>query len=140
MKTSSAYPPNYKEITTAFNIKGRRGIIFTYGDTIYNPSKIDITPDLLAHEEVHQRQQGKDPASWWVQYLNDPQFRYEQELAAYRAQYQYAQNFYGRQQRRVILSHVIKALSGPMYGNLVTPAQAKDAITKNQPPEYTKPC
>lgn len=132
MKISNTFPPNYEEIVAAFNIKGRAGIIFTYGNTIYNPSKITIPPDLIAHEEIHAIQQvsnGLTPELWWASYIEDPKFRYEQELEAYQAQYDFAVAHYGRDQRRKLLDHISKALAGPMYGSLVSPAQAKAAIT-----------
>lgn len=130
MKIANTFPPNYAKIASTFKIKGRAGIIFTWGDTIYNPSKIDIPPDLIAHEQVHEQQQRQigGPKVWWEKYLEDPQFRFEQELAAYRAQYAYARAIYGRDQRRKLLDHVSRALAGPMYGNLVSPAQAKQMI------------
>lgn len=131
MKIVSAYPPNYEEIAATFKIKGRAGIIFTYGDTIYNPSHVDVPPDLVAHESVHMNQQtlyGMTPEKWWEQYLTDSDFRYKQELEAYRAQYQFAKAHYGRTQRRAVLAHISKALAGPMYGNLISTRQAESAI------------
>jgi hypothetical protein len=126
------YPPNYEEIAAAFRIRARHGIIFTYGSTIYNPDRVVITPDLYAHEGVHERQQMAvgGPDAWWRRYIYEDGFRYQQELEAYRAQYRFAQENYGRDQRRALLRHISKALAGPMYGNLVSPAQAKIAITK----------
>lgn len=131
MKISNTYPPNYEKITAVLNIKGIRGIIFTYGDTIYNPSKIDIPPDLMVHEEVHMRQQKNDPDKWWNQYLSDPDFRFKQELEAYRAQYKFAKEFYGRKQLRSLLDHIANTLSGPIYGNLGSPRETLWAITQD---------
>lgn len=136
-----AYPPNYEQLTKAFRITGRPGIIFSWGSTIYNPSNVDISPDLFAHEAVHERQQRDiwaeaanqtmDQAvrTWWRRYIDDPGFRFDQELEAYRAQWEFAQAAYNRDHRRKLLKHISNALSGPMYGNLVTPAEAKRRIT-----------
>jgi len=131
VKVSFAYPPNFAEIKAAFRIAGRSGIIFTYGDTIFNPSRVEIPPDLHAHEAVHERQQRQHtPAKWWDRYIHDQGFRYTQELEAYRAQYRFAEANYGRDQRRSLLKHISKTLAGPMYGNMVTPTAARAAITK----------
>jgi len=130
---SKAYPPNYEEICAAFDIKGRPGIVFTWGGTLFNPSGVDIPPDLWAHEAVHETQQYRPsivgPAEWWRRYIAESEFRLDQELEAYRAQYRFAQESYGRDQRRRLLKHVSQALAGPMYGHLMSASEAKRAIT-----------
>jgi len=129
MKIVNSYPPNYELINNCFRLQGRSGVIFTYGDTIYNPSGIEIAPDLIIHEETHQRQQaalGVD--NWWELYLNNREFRLEQEIEAYRNQYAFAKSHYGRDQRRKLLDHIAKTLAGPLYGNLMSPKQAKEII------------
>jgi len=137
------YPPNYDDIVAAFDIKGRHGIVFTYGNVLHNPSRVHVSPDLYAHEETHVRQQaafqGENPGGealpcgargWWERYIADAAFRLDQEVEAYRAQWAYAKdNMYGRKARRELLAHITKALSGPMYGRIVTAAQAKELIS-----------
>jgi len=127
-----AFPPNYEAICAKFDIRGRPGIIFTYGGTIYNPDGTDVSPDLHAHEEVHERQQRQlvgGPDAWWDLYIGSAEFRYSQELEAYRVQYGFAVQHYGRDQRRRVLRHISRALAGPMYGNLMSPDAARRAIT-----------
>jgi hypothetical protein len=130
------YPPNYDAIVAAIpTVKGRHGVIFTYGDTIYNPSRIVVSPDLYAHEAVHTVQQMRDgmtPEKWWDRYLADITFRYEQEVEAYRAQYQYAVDHYGRDERRQLLKHIEKTLAGPLYGRLTSPQRVR-AMMKGEP-------
>lgn len=61
--------------------------IFTYGHNIY-AQKI-IPNHTIAHEMCHVKQQikvGKD--IWWQNYFKDRRFRMEQEVEAFRAQYQ----------------------------------------------------
>ena len=72
MKILEQYPPNYEEIKKAFDLTKSRPI-FTYGDTVYNPYKASISPDLMVHEEVHNIQQsgyvgGSD--AWWNTYIS----------------------------------------------------------------------
>ena len=69
---SNEYPPNYEEIKKAFNLV--KGVVFTYGNTIYNPDNIKINKLLLEHEKVHIRQQGTNPEEWWKRYLIDKDF------------------------------------------------------------------
>lgn len=132
MRISTAYPPNFGDVRRAFDIAGRPGVVFTYGDTIYNPSRVDISPDLHAHEETHYIQQtspGMSPELWWERYIDDSEFRFAQELEAYRVQYQFALDYYGRKQRRSLLDHISAALAGPMYGGLVPLNEARRLIT-----------
>src|SRR3990167_5904365 len=87
MKQINDYPPNIEQIRAAFPL--HKGIVFTYGDTIYNPDGGFIDQHLEAHEATHALQQaliGVD--RWWDRYIRDPVFRFRQELEAYRAQYQ----------------------------------------------------
>lgn len=125
MNVETSYPPNYSEILKHFDIKDRKTIVFTFGDTLHNPGGGNISPDLMAHEETHQRQQGKSPEDWWEKYLADPDFRLAQELAAYRVQYR---AIVGRPQKRAVLQKISKDLSGPMYGNIISRDQAKQLI------------
>ncbi len=90
MKQSLKYPPNYEIISLAFPAIEKHTPIFCYGDTIFNPFRVSITPDLEFHESIHMRQQGSDPDSWWNRYCIDKDFRYEQELEAYSNQYAFA--------------------------------------------------
>jgi hypothetical protein len=130
VKVVASRPPNYDEVAAAFGLKGRHGVIFAYGDTIYNPSGIFVTPDLVAHETVHSGQQAREggPEAWWRRYIDDPAFRLEQEVEAYRAQYRFAAENYGRKQRRDLLAHICRTLAGPLYGRVMTPGQARAAV------------
>lgn len=113
MKVITAFPPNYRRINAAFNVRGR-GVIFCYGDVIYNPGRINVTPALLAHEAVHSGQQGADPATWWDRYIADPQFRLAQEIPAHAAEYRVAPH---------LLQEIAGRLSSRLYGGLI----ARDA-------------
>ncbi len=123
------YPPNYKAIAKAFKIKDKKGVVFTYGDELFVPS--GGTPDkyLLRHEETHQRQQNAMGVEvWWELYLKDPEFRYNQELEAYRNQYK-SMGDLPIEARMSYLEHISTDLAGPIYGNLMTVAEARAVIT-----------
>ena len=78
MKIIRDYPPNIEAIRAEFELNPR--VVFTYGETIYNPGGGKITDDLMVHEETHAKQQGDDPGAWWDRYLVDVDFRLNQEV------------------------------------------------------------
>ena len=130
MKLEYKYPPNYDLLCKHFPIKGKRGVVFTYGDTLYVPDKGEITEDLYAHEETHTKQQSEiGIEEWWEKYIENVEFRLSQEVEAYRNQYQYAIENYNRPQRRRLLQHISRDLASPMYGSLVSKEEAKSLIT-----------
>lgn len=123
------YPPNYKAITKTFKIEGRNTIVFTYGDTLYIPSGNRPDKPLMRHEETHARQQlAMGIESWWARYLADSDFRFMQELEAYRNQYRSMAEL-PFENRIGYLNHIATDLAGPMYGDLMTVEEAKTAIT-----------
>lgn len=92
MKVIQALPPNIKKIYARFPHVRGAPVVFAYGDTIYNPGRDAVSDDVMAHEKVHQRQQAEHPGGvegWWDQYLEDSDFRLDQELEAYGAQLRY---------------------------------------------------
>ena len=143
MKILNTFPPNYDLIQIALDPEPHA--IFCYGDTIYNPSGREITPDVEFHEEIHMRQQGNDINGWYTQYLQDPQFRLEQELEAYGEQYKYAKeridamDELATEQGKKLqvgknklltwgLESMALALAGVSYGNLISFGEAKSKI------------
>lgn len=128
MKISISNPPNIEEIQKAFNLTGR-DIIFTYGDTIYNPGGGYVDPPLETHEGTHSRQQGGDPQEWWGRYLVDVDLRLSQEVEAYKAQYKHYKNTgHTKKQCSSFLDTLAKSLSGPIYGNCVNFKTARKLI------------
>lgn len=127
MRIVRGYPPNIDEIRA--RLKPRPRTIFAYGDVIYAPGGGVLPPDLLAHEHVHSDQQARigGPEKWWRRYLDDPSFRLEQEVEAYRAQYA-AASVLPRAERRRLLSLICRDLASPMYGRIVTSDRARVLI------------
>lgn len=130
MKIVKEYPPNYETICKAIPaVRKRKTIVFTYGDTIYVPSGVKLSADIIAHEEVHERQQlkmGKD--NWWKIYLENPHFRADQELEAYRRQALIIKETMNRATRRKALKAIAGDFSGEMYGKIVTKEEALNLI------------
>lgn len=133
MKIKEELPPNYLDIVKVFPNLEETKPIFCYGDTIYNPWKRNVTPDLEIHEEVHFKQQGTAPDLWWDKYLSDEQFRLNQETEAYGEQYKFAQKLVdeirgGSKMKKWALESMAKALSGETYGSLLTYHEAEAKI------------
>jgi len=115
-------PPVWDSVCTAFKINPIA--FFTYGDTIYNPSNLNLPIEIIAHEKVHMEQQNhneKDAALWWGKYLRDPQFRVDQEAKAYGKQYAViCSGLKDRNERCRYLTLLARSLSGPLYDNAVS--------------------
>lgn len=123
MKQLYLFPPNYAAINRAFNVRGK-GVIFTFGSVIYNPSRIEIPPALYAHEAVHSTRQRPSPESWWTRYIADPEFRLAEEIPAHRAEWR----FHGGAGEWRALEQIARRLASPLYGNLVTVDKAMSLI------------
>lgn len=92
----------------------------TFGKTIWTPG--GITADLIIHEQVHISQQKNCIRAvwWWIKYLRDPEFRYLQEVPAYRAQYQFiAGGTKDRNLKFKIRCDIAKIMASEQYGKMV---------------------
>lgn len=131
MKVSEEVPPNYQELLVAFPSIVRERPIFCYGDTIYNPFKKNIPADLVFHEAVHSKQQGNTPEIWWMRYIQDEQFRLEQEFEAYGEQYAFIARHIGNNRiKKQYLESMSTALSGEVYGRLLSYGEAESKIKR----------
>lgn len=100
-------------------------VVYAYRDTIYAPGlhwKHELPPDLVVHECVHLEQQASIGADeWWVRYVDDPMFRLQQEVEAYRAQ---IASHSDRPSRRECKRRVARDLASGLYGRLVSGDEA----------------
>jgi hypothetical protein len=120
-----AFPPNIAQIVDVLPAAKQPGIIFCYGQKIYNPSKVELTRPILVHEGVHAERQ-TDPEAWWGRYLTDPEFRFNEELPAHIAEAKaFGEDNPDRWKRRAYISLVAKKLSSPVYGNVVSFEKAR---------------
>jgi hypothetical protein len=130
-----ARPPNFEQILAAFPDADKPGVIFAYGKDIYNPSGGLIPPALLAHEQVHQtRQQGiklglAGEDAWWRRYIDDTEFRYNEELLAHVAEYkaQLRETSSDRNYRAKLLQSTAQRLIAPLY-NYAPPRTLSTAL------------
>lgn len=123
MKIVQDKPPNFPALRAFFGpVIERKGVIFTYGDTIYNPFPSGAIPRwIIFHEAVHSQRQGSKAAEWWGHYLEEKAFRFNEELIAHQMEYHAFCKEPGirRFNRRQALHEIASRLSGPLYGNLV---------------------
>lgn len=108
-------------------------VLFTYFEGIYTARK--ISTDIFIHESVHFIRQGageneNQAKDWWLRYCSDDAFRYQEEVLAYREQYQYILR---NTNRPVAFNHAKRLatdLSGPMYGKICSFQTALNDIIK----------
>lgn len=108
------------------NADVNNGIVFTFGYDVYSAGPIPT--DLWEHELTHVRQQterGMDPIDWWNKYVEDPTFRLDQEVEAYRNQLKYVSRYTRDRNAPSKMKHQLAMLlSGPIYGNIISYQQA----------------
>ena len=123
------YPPLFDEIDAKFRVRGKRGVIFSWGDRIYNPHGVDIPPALMVHEQVHGARQLGDVEGWWRRYIDDVVFRFNEELLAHQAEYDaMCEAARDRRERRWALKVVANRLAGGLYGSMITKDVARQLL------------
>lgn len=134
MKILIEKPPIYEKAKEIFDVE-QNGVLFTYGDTIYNPSNTSVDKFLIAHEETHMRQQLTHPGgpeAWWADYIADVQFRAEQEVEAYGNQYKiFCEKNIDRNSRSVYLHEISRILSSGLYAGMMGYSHARSVIKES---------
>jgi len=135
MNVVIAQPPNIAEIDRVFPNRGA-GVIYAFGDCIYNPSNANIPRFIAQHEAAHGERQltifGVD--KWWRQYLDDAEFRYEEEVIGHAAEYLWQINAWNRDRndKARILASTATRLLAAFYAYPIkrTHKQAADDLTQ----------
>lgn len=120
-------PPMFARIVQVFPEAEKAGTIFTFGNVIYAPGVGSLPRELMRHEEVHSVRQGTSLESvfyWWDRYLLDAKFRYDEEAPAHIAEFKAWRPGRRGFNRAGFLNMVAERLSGPLYGGIVTKAEA----------------
>lgn len=134
-------PPNFDAILKAFPRAGDPGVLFAFGNDIFNPSGFELPPALVAHERVHchrqstgcfTRIQGHSPNQladvWWRFYLEEPEFRYHEELLAHAAEFKdQVAGYPDRNARARLLTSTARRLTAPLY-NYQPPRSLSQAL------------
>lgn len=129
-------PPNHAKIEAAFPmIKGRSGILYSYGDCLYNPDKVIVPPWLVIHESIHEIQQrALGPDMWWDRYLTDSAFRLQVEVEACREEFKAfcghvpAPNRIARARHRDL---ICERLASGAYGYMIRKKDAKALLLRD---------
>lgn len=101
--------------------------IFAYSPDIYTDYK--LTSDLLVHENTHLKQQDEMGRDLWVEkFLNDPQFRLDMELEAYKKQ---LNSILDSKKRRDMALICAENLSSDLYDNIISLSEAFDLLMKH---------
>lgn len=126
MKIAFECPPMFEYINHRFHPGPR--VIFTFGDTIYNPDRINVTKELQAHEQVHSDRQlayAGGPACWWANYISWQEFILAEEAPAHRAEYlAYCKRHRGGGSQRIMCIAIANKLCSAMYGKVCTHEEA----------------
>ncbi len=105
-------------------------VIVAWGSDCYTNSF--ISPDKVIHESVHHKQQHYSKIYgiyWWIKYLLLKDFRFSQEVEAYRKEYQWVNSQkFSRQIKFEALMEMSKHLSSEFYGNMVKQEVALNII------------
>lgn len=127
-----ARPPNFADIVTVFPMARSPTIIFSYAPDIYVPSGNQLPDYLMEHEKVHvDRQKKMGVEDWWQRYLANVSFRFEEELVAHRREYQVMKSKTRTwKAEQVALKTVAKKLASPLYGRMVSTAEAMAMLDK----------
>lgn len=132
MQIVIAQPPLIDKIRAVFPVDKFEGVIYSWGDRIYNPSGVHISKELMSHEKIHGERQGVEEfgiLAWWSRYLADPDFRLREELPAHKAEYlEFCKTHSDRNKRAVFLRYTAERLSSPLYGGLLSIKQATHEI------------
>lgn len=132
LQFSTEIPAIYHQLREKFGVDWDTGLIITYFPLIHCKFKLNEYPEKIMHEAVHIRQQEKmTPQTWWTLFLQDPSFRLEQEVEAYRAEAAFIKKVVkDRNAQAVFYNEIAKNLSGPIYGNMVNFSEALKLIKK----------
>lgn len=138
MKIIKAFPPIFAELTRHFPIKGVTGILYAWGDRIYNPSGVSVPEWLMAHETVHGRRQlataelsvaEAATLAWWQKYIHDHYFRLNEEVPAHQKEWEVIRGLkIPGDTKEMYLLNMANRLSGPLYNHLVGHGEALDLI------------
>ncbi len=111
-----------KEYKEKFAVTDRT--IFAYNGLIYTD---DVLPHhLIVHEQTHHLQQERDGLKYWVDnYLNNDQYRLDQEIEAYRNQ---LKSIKDRNDRFKLQMECARNLSSDLYGGIISYSEAMKAI------------
>lgn len=121
---SKEIPPVYQQLHDMFGVEWEDGLIIAWDGKIH--CKETPYPQKWIHEEVHLiRQKEIGNEAWWRLYMENPEFRFDEELLAYRAETDFLKkNVSNREDCFQMIRLVARSFSSGIYGNLLTTEEA----------------
>lgn len=123
-------PEIYQRLHQQFGADWEKGIIIAWNGKIH--CKGEPEPQKIVHEAVHlqvQEEMGNDP--WWLAYLEDKDFRLEQEKLAYKAEADFIKRaIKNREHRFQYINDIAKAFASPIYGPIISWQEALAFLMK----------
>lgn len=112
-------PPIYEELVREFNIDWESGVIIAWNGKVYTKDTLD--PQKVIHELVHLDEQKKmGNEAWWQLYIENQQFRLDQEVMAMKAEIRFLRKYIkDREAVFRMIREIVLSLSSPMYGNII---------------------
>lgn len=131
LNISNQKPEIYERLVKEFGINWDDGVIITYGDTVY--CKFKLPAQKVVHESVHIRQQSQyGVKKWWDRYIEDKEFRLQEEVEAYSQEAEYLRNtIKDKNYLYKAVRHLAMQLSSSMYGSIISPSEALKLINGN---------
>ena len=122
---SKEIPPIYQQLHDKFGVKWDDGIIIAYDGKIH--CSMEVTPQKIIHEMKHlERQQEMGNEAWWNLYLENDQFRKDEEARAYLAETNFIKkNINNREIRFFAITDIAKSFASDVYGEIIS---LKDAL------------
>ena len=117
-------PPIYDSLKNKFGVDWEDKIIIAFNGAIW--CKEEPAPQKIVHEIVHlDRQDEIGNDAWWKLYLENDQFRLEEEMRAYLAEAKFIKkNINNREHVFHLLREIAQSMSSSVYGNLISTADA----------------
>lgn len=130
IEISHEIPPVYELLNKKFGVKWDDKIIIAYGGKIH--CKDTPAPQKIIHEKVHLDEQKKiGNELWWKAYLEDDNFRLQEELKAYRIESNFLKKYIkNREVRFHAINEIADSLSSPVYGSIITKKEALSYLLK----------
>ena len=120
------FAPNLQLLKDTFGVN-EDDVIIAYGDKIFCPAK-GMSKDLLAHELTHCQRQGmneRQAERWWDRYLTDIDFRLNEELFAFQAQFDFCKKAYKDRNKLAKIKFMLASeLVSSRYGGIIKHSEA----------------
>lgn len=121
-------PPVFEQCKEMFGIDWDY-TTFAYYPSIHTKDPNSLSDDIIQHEYIHlKRQKEIGTEVWWEKYLTDNQFRLDEELLAYRRQYNYLKERMDRNELHRLVMFWSHTLGSKSYGFLIDPKIALKEI------------